>query len=191
MKDIVLLSMIALAIVTINVSSLRKAVIFLSVFSLVSSFAYVLLGAPDVALAEAVMGVSLSTVLYLVAIKKFRVFRVYYHSKFDDPDYLPISHHDRNEVERYMDDYLKGKEIEIDIINTSETTTEIREKYDYDLIISHKNDKIKIYGERSNYLYDGLVDYLIKNKVSHIEYEYLLEKGQSLEDLESPESREV
>ncbi len=184
MTETVLISMIVLAVASLQVKSLRTAVIFLSIFSLASSFVYVFLGAPDVAIAEAAIGVSLSTVLYLVAIKKFRVFRVYYHSKFDNPEYLPDSHKDRRQMEMYMEEYLKGKEIEIDIINTKESTTEIREKYDYDLIISHKNEMIKIYGERSNYLYEGLVDYLIENNVEHIDYEYLLEKGESLEDIE-------
>ncbi len=83
MLYIVLILMIIFAIASIQSESLRHSVIYLCVFSLLCSFAYALYQAPDVAIAEAAIGCTLSTVLYLVAIKKYRVFRVYYSNQVD------------------------------------------------------------------------------------------------------------
>ncbi len=172
---IALITMVVLAILVLQVRSLRQSVILLSVFSLASSFVYVFLGAPDVAIAEAAIGVSLSTVLYLVAIKKFRVFRAYFRTKIIEPDKLPDAHKDRDRLEGYINDYLMESEIEMDIINTKEKMRTIKEKYDYDMIIVQEDEVIHIYGERSNYLYAGLIRYLKNTDIKNIDYEYFYE----------------
>ena len=74
MEQISLIMLIVLAIATVQTRKLRNAVIYLGVFSLGMSFVYILYNAPDVAIAEAVIGSTLATILYLVALKKYRIF---------------------------------------------------------------------------------------------------------------------
>lgn len=176
MLQVVLVFVIIFAIAAIQAKSLRQSVIFLSVFSLLCSFAYALYQAPDVAIAEAVIGCSLSTVLYLVAIKKFRIFRVYYSHHIATPEKLPQSHVLRNNLVTMMDGYLRDTELELDMINTRQTFHEIHGHHDYDVIIEHDDDGMRMYGAQSNYHYDGLTTYLIEHNAFDIEYEYLLEE---------------
>ena len=66
--------LLVLALLIIQQSSLRVAIIYAGVFSLVSSMVYLYHDAPDVALAEAVIGSTLATVLYLAALRKQEIF---------------------------------------------------------------------------------------------------------------------
>lgn len=68
--DLFYVSLVVFAIIAIQTAVLRNAIIYLSVFSLLCSIVYLFLGAPDVAIAEAAIGCTLSTILYLVALKK-------------------------------------------------------------------------------------------------------------------------
>lgn len=176
MLQIVLIVMVAFAIASIQSKSLRQSVVFLSVFSLLCSFAYAIYQAPDVAIAEAVIGCSLSTVLYLVAIKKFRIFRVYYSQHINSPVRLPESQILRNNIITMMEGYLGETELEMDMINTKQTFDDIHGHHDYDVIIEHTDEGMRMYGAQSNYHYDGLTTYLIEHNAFDIEYEYLLEE---------------
>jgi len=73
--NVFLLVMVVLAFLSIEVKKLETAVIYLGIFSLLNAIAYLFYGAPDVSLAEAVIGSTLATVLYLIAIKKYNPLR--------------------------------------------------------------------------------------------------------------------
>jgi putative multicomponent Na+:H+ antiporter subunit B len=73
---VVLLLATVLAGAAIWTRILRHAVIFLGIFSLLCSFLYLYYGAPDVAIAEAVIGSGLVMLLYLTAIKRYRTFGI-------------------------------------------------------------------------------------------------------------------
>lgn len=176
MLETILIAMVIFAVASIQAKSLRQSVIYLSVFSLLCSFAYALYQAPDVAIAEAVIGCSLSTVLYLVAIKKFRIFRVYYSQHITSPERLPESHVLKNNIVTMMDGYLRDTELELDLINTRHRFDEIHGHQDYDVIIEHTDAGMRMFGAQSNYHYDGLTTYLIEHNAFDIDYEYLLEE---------------
>ena len=69
-EDIILILMVIFSIVAIHQHQLRTAVICLGAFSLLASVAYLMHHAPDVAIAEAVIGSTIATVLYLVVLRK-------------------------------------------------------------------------------------------------------------------------
>lgn len=172
---IVFVLMVIFAIASIQSDSLRQSVIYLSVFSLLCSFAYALYQAPDVAIAEAVIGCTLSTVLYLVAIKKYRVFRIYYSNQVTILEKIPETNILRANLVTMTDAYLKDLELEMDLIHTKHSFDEIDGLHEYDVIVEHTNEGIRMYGAQSNYLYDGLTSYLIEHNAFDIEYEYILE----------------
>lgn len=70
--------LILLSIFTIFSSSIRKAVILNGIVSTLAAFTFLQLIAPDVALAEAVIGSTLSTIVILMAIRHIRVIHVVY-----------------------------------------------------------------------------------------------------------------
>ncbi len=64
---------ILLLLATINVVFSKKlltSLVFLSIFSMLLTLKYITLKAPDVAITEAALGTGLTTLIYLVAIKK-------------------------------------------------------------------------------------------------------------------------
>jgi len=90
MKEIILLSLIICAVLTIQTQKMKVAIIYLGAFSILIAFVYLLQGAPDVALAEAVIGSTMTTILFVVAIHKYKLFRIYIiveSTKIDDDIY--------------------------------------------------------------------------------------------------------
>ncbi len=62
--------MLAAAVAALLVRNLVSAVILAGAVSLVASYAYVRMGAPDVAMTEAAIGSALTTVIFLVAVRR-------------------------------------------------------------------------------------------------------------------------
>jgi len=168
MLTVVLIFMVVFAIATLQSKSLRHSVIYLSVFSLLCSFAYTLYHAPDVAIAEAVIGCSLSTVLYLVAIKKYRIFRIYYSTQITPSHRTLLEDSLITSIEKYM----HSIELELDWIFTTDTFEHLHGFPDYDVIIEHTDTGFHIYGSESNYHYEGLAHHLMLHTSLPIHYNH-------------------
>jgi energy-converting hydrogenase B subunit D len=69
-EPLVLGFMLGMTAVVVFANRLITALIGLSLFSMLLTLMYVLLHAPDVALTEAALGVGLSTLVFLIAIRK-------------------------------------------------------------------------------------------------------------------------
>lgn len=125
---VTLVTMVVFAFMAIQAKKLRRAVIYLGVFSLMSSFAYLLCSAPDVALAEAAIGCTLTTVLYLVAVKKYKVFTIFYitdvSSRATKPDYLHI-----------LEECLIASEYEPQVVYTHLSVEKLQSDFTYDFIV--------------------------------------------------------
>lgn len=72
----VLLLLLGLGILVVVTDRLFTAVVYSAALSACIAFGYLLLGAPDVALAEAIIGSALTTVIYLATLKKYRIFTI-------------------------------------------------------------------------------------------------------------------
>lgn len=163
---VVLIMMVIFAIAAIQTEVLRRAVIYAGVFSLLSSFAYLLYMAPDVAIAEAVIGCTLSTIIYLVALTKYKIFRVYY--KIDtneDVESSPVL----NNITRFSD-YM---DLQLDVINTQMSIDQIITDGNYDIIIIQKKDCLDIYGDKKNYHYENMIDFLNLTCKARINYHFI------------------
>lgn len=170
MIEIVLILMVVLAIFAVQTKYLRRAIVFLCVFSLLCSLSYLLYQAPDVAIAEAIIGSTLSTIIYLVAYKKYKIFRVYYTlnnaSKINK---------NRLSLNKYLETFSFNKELELDTILTDKKVKEIESDYSYDIIVQHTSNNTILHGDKSNYHFDDLAEYLMKNYNEDIKFNYLIE----------------
>ncbi|HAE61775.1 MAG TPA: hypothetical protein DCG38_05535 [Eubacteriaceae bacterium] len=172
-EKIFLILMVVLALITLNTVKLRRAVIYLGIFSLVSSFVYLLYGAPDVAIAEAVIGSALSTVLYLVALKKYQVFTIYY----TNANYNEI--HDgyiikgRAQILRDVERFFLKREMEPQIIYTTDDCDYVLSAKNFDLLIHQDYDKVKMYGCIEDYHVDAMQDYVAKNPYENLTVEFV------------------
>ena len=132
---LVLISMVILAVFAVGSDKLRRVVIYLGIFSLISSYAYLLYSAPDVAIAEAIIGSTLSTILFLVALKKYAVFTVYY--LLSDTPEIGDEHimQSRSSLLRLINNYCKDQELEPHLIFSPEDKVNVAVNHAYDLII--------------------------------------------------------
>lgn len=158
MIDLFYISLITFAILAIQSRSLRNAVIYLAVFSLICSIVYLLLNAPDVAIAEATIGCTLSTILYLVALKKYKIFTVYYNCYFNDETHLPGLQKEREQISRLLRDFATSQELQLDLINTATSFTQLKESATCDVIIFHSPHGIWLHGIKNSYQYQKLLE---------------------------------
>ncbi len=161
--DLFYLSLIVFAILAMQSRSLRNAVIYLSVFSLICSVVYLLLSAPDVAIAEATIGCTLSTILYLVALKKYKIFTVYYNCYFNDDIHLEGLQKERDQIKAILRDFATNQELQLDLINTTTSFTKLKQSATCDVVIFHSPNGIWLHGIKNSYQYLKLLE-LLQNK---------------------------
>ncbi|WP_461207650.1 Na(+)/H(+) antiporter subunit B [Clostridium sp. DL1XJH146] len=158
MLKIFLILAIIFAYSAINAKKMRVSIILMGIFSLVSSFCYLLYSAPDVAIAEAIMGCTLSTILFLVALQKYKIFSIYY--LVEGEKHQPEKIKRRENIIGLIEKFCSKKELETHVIYTSEKVEHIKDEHDYDLIVVQNGNDLTIYCNEDNYLIEGLEDFI-------------------------------
>lgn len=148
--------LIVSAYMTVQSRRLRRSVIYLGIFSLISSLAYLLLYAPDVAIAEAIIGCTISVILFLTALKRYRTFTVYYVPDKDDE-------HSQNFIEAF-ERYLYDNEFDTQIIHTSLDDENLHESDRFDVLIVHHGDTMTLYSSATSYHSPLIQAFLDKNE---------------------------
>ena len=134
-SQVILAGLLATALVALLSQSLWRSVVYLAIFSLLSSFAFLLYQAPDVAIAEAVVGTGLSTVLFLVALKNRRLITIYYLQpgleQINDQTITPLTRQMLKEIEAIYTDEEKA----IQIIHTAIPCDVMLKNRHFDLLV--------------------------------------------------------
>ncbi|MFZ7131751.1 MAG: Na(+)/H(+) antiporter subunit B [Eubacteriales bacterium] len=168
LEKILLVLMVVLAIISISTVKLRRSIIYLGLFSLVSSFVYLLYSAPDVAIAEAIIGSTIATVLYLVAIKKYKVFTIYFINRDDHAFNNQNIYEGRPQILIDIEKFLIKRELEPQIIYTQENYRNILDERNYDLLVHLEKEMTYLYGCSEDYQLDAIEEFLEKNKYSYL-----------------------
>lgn len=163
MKQVALILLVIMAIATVQTQKLRNAIIFLGAFSLSISFVYMLYNAPDVAIAEAVIGSTLATILYLVALQKYKVFTIYYHVPEGDVKDSHYSHKNHFEFIKLLEVFCAKQELEPQIIYTIEKKEKIMLTNRYSVIIEEHDEGLVLYTHSENCKVDDLEYFLNQN----------------------------
>src|SRR5699024_12383054 len=104
-ETILLITIVALGFATVQTENLLRTVLYSGSFSLLMATAYLYYNSPDVALAEAAIGEGLSTIIYLVSLKKIRIYDIMYVlndiDDFDDRDITVIDKPVVRPLEKY------------------------------------------------------------------------------------------
>ncbi len=143
---LIFLLMLVTAIFIVVSGNLKRIIVALSALSLLAAFCYLIYHAPDVAIAEAVIGSALSTILYIVALKKHRSFYLYFSSRSQEKmsDFKVKAQMD--DVVSKLKDYCSKNDLETQSVFTNESPANIAKEHLYDLILEKENDKVIIYG---------------------------------------------
>lgn len=160
---VVLLLATVLAGAAIWTRILRHAVVFLGIFSLLCSFLYLYYGAPDVAIAEAVIGSGLVMLLYLTAIKRYRTFGICFTDETAEriEDRGVIVGTQRGRLLQEIENFCISRELEPEIVFSPDDLESVKRRGRYDLIIRQDADGTTIHGDRDNYFVDELEMLLI------------------------------
>ena len=134
----VLLLMGVFAALVIHSKFLRLSVVYLAVFSLLASLLYLLFAAPELAIAEAVIGSGLVTLLYLAALKRNRVYTVAIVGPVHRegvPDRY-VRRVERSDAMKEMRAFFVRREFEVQTVFVSESLDEALRDPAYDLVMA-------------------------------------------------------
>ena len=144
-----LLSLIVLAIMIIEARKLRRSVIYMGAFSLLSSFVYLIYNAPDVAIAEAFIGCTISVVLFLTALKKYKIMTIFY--VHTEGAISVRSKAFSSKLLQSIETYLIDRDFEPQLVKSDLHDTSLHEKEDFDLLLVNEGPSISIYSAKTNY----------------------------------------
>lgn len=167
MKEVFLVMLIPISIYAIQTRKLRNAVIALCAFSLTASVVYLLLYAPDVAVAEAVIGTTLSTILYLVALKKYKVFTVYFLLEQDASTDNTYFQRAKDVMTQSLEKFCAKQELELHILYSVESLDHIAEKHQFSIIIQETELQHVIYGHPDNLKLSALAEFLTEEALPY------------------------
>lgn len=146
------------ALLAIRSSLLRLAVIHLAVFSLLAAFLYLLYAAPELAIAEAVIGSGLVTLIYLAALKRNKVYTIAvlaegYRSRLSD-SYMKYM--EKTKALQEIKRFFELREFEPQIVYSEKSLQEALEDSLFDLIILEEKDEIVAYGSDESFVVEEL-----------------------------------
>ncbi|TCT15458.1 putative MnhB-related membrane protein [Natranaerovirga pectinivora] len=152
-EKIILILTVIFAFLSIQTLKLNRAVIYLGMFGFLCSLLYLFYRSPNVAIAEAVIGSTLTTVIYLVALRRQKRFKVYVYNEID---YNILDAMETFGVrEDLIFQYIRYSEDQYSCIVTERN---------YDLLMHKSEDNLLMISKGSNYKIEGLAATLAKNK---------------------------
>lgn len=146
------------ALLAIHSRLLRLAVVHLAIFSLLAAFLYLLYAAPELAIAEAVIGSGLVTLLYLAALKRNKVYTIAILAegqRFRLSDAY-ITYMERTKALREIRHFFELREFEPQIVYSAKTLDEALRDPRFDLIILEEKDGIVAYGSDESFVVEEL-----------------------------------
>jgi putative multicomponent Na+:H+ antiporter subunit B len=167
-EKILLLLLLLFAFLSVQTPKLTHAVIYLGMFSFLCSLVYLFYQSPNVAIAEAVIGSTLATVIYLVALKKQKRFTVYIFHK--------ISH----DLIHAIETFCEQQELSLHYIRfKSKQYEDILSHKEYDLLIQGDPKNCLLFSKKRSYKIEALAAYLAKDPKLEIQIQ-LYEMGEDV-----------
>lgn len=156
-QNFLFIVLIIVALFVVLSDNLRHSIIYLGVFSLTMAVVYLYFNAPDVALAEAAIGVGLSTVMYLIALKKIDVYDICYVNEageFSDEYIFEFRHQVIRPLEKFLE---QTEEVEPQVTYTDNSINQVIIEDNHDFIIHQKGAKTFLYGQKSDKVFRDVV----------------------------------
>lgn len=160
---IVLAMMITLAIATVSSMKLRRAIIYMGGFSLLASFVYLFSNAPDVAIAEAVIGCTISVILLLTALQKYRVMTIYY---VEDKS-CEVSQNLCEEFVIDLEKFLLEHEFEPQLVRTTLDDESLHEQDKFDMLVVGVSGNVNAYTASDNFNSEMIAKFIKSSEKYH------------------------
>lgn len=169
MLEFALIFLIITSIAAVQTRYMRHAVIYLGLFSLSISLVYLLFNAPDVAIAEAVIGSTVSTILFIVALQKYKIFTIYYKLSDQETDENNLLTSNKQLLIKSFEKFCTKQELEAQIIYSTEDVNVIAKAHRYAIILEETPYEVIVHLHPNNYKVNALRMFLeedehLKNK---------------------------
>ena len=155
-EQIIFLLMIVMAVFCVSSANLRKTIMGLGVFSLLATLCYLIYHAPDVAIAEAIIGSALSTILYIIALKKYSSFYIYFSSGIQDEVNDLSMRLEKSNIRGVIRAYCVEHELSPQIVYTRENPEAVAAEHVYDLILHDDGNQTTVYGRETDAHYTAI-----------------------------------
>ncbi len=151
---LILVAMGVFAILAIHSRLLRIAVIHLAVVSLLAAFLYMRYAAPELAIAEAVIGSGLVSLLYLAALKRNRVYTIGVVGSGEQQRLADayMRHIERSRALREIRQFFLIREYEVQIVFIPDSLEEALDNDAYDLVLREDEEGIAAYTDDESYI---------------------------------------
>lgn len=151
-EKLILVLLLIFSFASIQTPKLERAVIYLGMFSFLCSLLYLFYQSPNVAIAEAVIGCTLSTVIYLVALRKQKRFVVYVLDQ--------VSERIINDIDKFC----AKEDLSFHYIQfPKEQYNQVLQQNDYELVIYIDLENCIFISRGQNYKVEALASYLAKH----------------------------
>lgn len=142
------------ALLAIHTRLLRLAVIHLAVLSLLGAFLYLRSAAPELAIAEAAIGSGLVSLLYLVALKRNRVYTigVVVSGQSDRLVDNYIRHVERSRALKDLRNFFVVREYEVQVVYVPDALEEALERSAYDLVLHEDESGLSAFTDDESYI---------------------------------------
>ncbi len=157
-EGLTLLLMMLFALLAIQASLIRIAVIHLAAFSVLTAFLYLQFAAPELALAEAAIGSGLVTLLYLAALKRNKVYTIAVLAeghRYRSTDAY-IHYVERLRAVREIRQFFERRELEPQFIFSEKTLEEALADSAFDLVIREEHDRLTAHGSSDSFVLEEL-----------------------------------
>ncbi len=176
-EQILLLLLLVAGIFIILVHNLKFMIVGMGVLSLIATLCYLYYRAPDVAIAEGIIGCTITTILFIVAFKKHRTFYVYITTQSKaQMNKLRRDKHTQELVSQIFR-YCRANELQLQCMYSSTSPEIIEKEHVCDLILQHKDGEFHAYGIDTEQHATAI--YEILNKEEFITFMSIGEKDES------------
>ncbi len=147
MTEYILLILLLLSgLFVVLIHDLKFVIVGMGVLSLIATLCYLFYRAPDVAIAEGIIGSAITTILFIVAFKKHRTFYVYITTQSKaQTNKLRRDKHTQELVSQILR-YCKANELQLQCLYSSISPYVIEKEHVCDLILQHKDGEFHAYG---------------------------------------------
>ncbi len=164
-----LIGLLVFAIMTVQAVNFRRAIIYSAVFSLIMSLIFLQYKAPDVAIAEAIIGSALATVLYLVALRKQERITVCLlggdcFSPEDDTGNNGLVG-EASLLVQALSAHFGREKIALKLIRSDEPLELLLEQQYFDLLLCQADHQLTLYGKQTDYRLDAIDRLAQENKL--------------------------
>ena len=159
-EQLIFLLMIVMAVFCVMSKNLRKTIVGLGVFSLLATVCYLIYHAPDVAIAEAIIGSALSTILFIIALKKYSSFYIYFSSGMKEEGNDLSMRLEKSNIRGIIREYCVEHELAPQIVYTRESPKLVAAEHMYDLILHDDGKQTIVYGRETDAHYTAIKEQL-------------------------------